>query len=283
MPSFVWAKMWIDTLDDYKLGLLSDHLWRRFFEFVLLAKEVDGGGYLPAIPAIAWRLRTTPQEIEIDLQALAVDDLQLLTLGDTGWFVTNFVKRQETAMDSAERMRRLRERERRAAYFDDSPDVSDTPRNDECDATCDDVVTPRHTEERRGEEEEEREMQIGPATREEGASVFPLSLGDPPPPLIRHTITPDEIPKPDPALGECWQRDILPYLKASVTRSVYDNWFVPITPIAVVDSTVLLGVNEHYQSEWCSRVHGAVLKRTVTAFLERPLDIQFIAFPPGGT
>ena len=147
MPSYSWAKLWIDTLDDHKVGTLSDHLWRRFFEFVLLAKELDQDGFLPPIAAMAWRLRSDPQAIEAALEALAE-----VTGGEPGpglvqlvggcWHVTNFAKRQEKPMDAAERKARQRARDNRPSRRGHKP------------------VTPRDTEEEgegEGEEEEETE------------------------------------------------------------------------------------------------------------------------------
>ena len=117
MPSYSWAKLWIDTLDDHKVGMLSDHLWRRFFEFVLLAKELDQDGFLPTIGAIAWRLRSTPHAIEEDLEALAEvtggePGPGLVQLLDGCWHITNFAKRQAKPMSDAERKARQRARDR---------------------------------------------------------------------------------------------------------------------------------------------------------------------------
>jgi len=126
VTSYSWAKLWIDVLDDHKVGMLSDHLWRRFFEFVLLAKEHDQDGFLPPIPAMAWRLRASPEAIEA-----ALEELAQATGGEAGpglvqrvevedapqeycWHVTNFVKRQERPMSDAERKARQRARDKRS-------------------------------------------------------------------------------------------------------------------------------------------------------------------------
>jgi len=116
LPSYSWAKLWIDTLDDHKVGMLSDHLWRRFFEFVLLAKEHDRDGFLPPIAAMAWRLRSEPEAIQAALEALAEvtggeGGPGLVQLLDGCWHVTNFAKRQEKPMDAAERKARQRARD----------------------------------------------------------------------------------------------------------------------------------------------------------------------------
>jgi len=99
MPSFSWAKLWIDTLDDHKMGQLPDHLWRRFFELVLLAKERDDSGNLPPVPAMAWRLRTSPEDLLEDLEQLAEareteNGHGLVTFRDGEWCITDFLHSQ---------------------------------------------------------------------------------------------------------------------------------------------------------------------------------------------
>lgn len=107
MASNYWAKLWIETLDDPKVARLPDSSWRRFFECILLAKELDEGGYLPSIADIAWRLRKDETSVNDDMSRLALAGL--VEIADDGrWFVTNFDKRQ-SKMSDAERQRRYRE------------------------------------------------------------------------------------------------------------------------------------------------------------------------------
>ena len=107
MASNYWAKLWIETLDDPKVARLPDSSWRRFFECILLAKELDEGGYLPSVADIAWRLRKDETSVNDDMSRLALAGL--VEIADDGrWFVTNFDKRQ-SKMSDAERQRRYRE------------------------------------------------------------------------------------------------------------------------------------------------------------------------------
>ena len=113
--SYHWMKLWIDILDDFRMGTLPDSLWRRTIEIFLLARTGGGDGQLPPVHEAAWRLRLTPDELEADLiaieKATAVDGRPgIVQRTGSGWFVTNFVKRQERMTD-AERQRRKRERD----------------------------------------------------------------------------------------------------------------------------------------------------------------------------
>jgi hypothetical protein len=135
MGSYVWAKVFIEILDDPKMGRLSDRLWRRTIELVLMAKEIDAGGSLPALDDMAWRLRTTPEVLETELIELV--KVSILDNRADGWYVINYNKRQG-AMTDAERMTHYRERKRKAEYYED--DTQPLP------ASYDDV-TNRNTEE----------------------------------------------------------------------------------------------------------------------------------------
>ena len=98
-----WIKLYLEIMDDAKMGRLSDHLWRRTMELFLLAGENDKDGLLPEVDDMAWRLRTSPDDLTRDLQSLqgvVVEPTQV------GWFVTNFKDRQYS--ESYERMKRYR-------------------------------------------------------------------------------------------------------------------------------------------------------------------------------
>ncbi|HZW04270.1 MAG TPA: hypothetical protein VFF68_10110 [Anaerolineaceae bacterium] len=113
-----WLKLYIEVLDDAKMALLSDHLWRRFFEFCLIAKRYAKDGLLPPAPEIAWSLRRDAEEIETDLAALAAENLQLLIRDHEHYIVKNFAKRQARSTD-AERKRNQRDRDRKQQYGGD--------------------------------------------------------------------------------------------------------------------------------------------------------------------
>lgn len=126
MGSFYWAKIFIEMLDDPKVARLSDRLWRRFVECILLAKELDAGGELPPIADMAWRLRTDDATLAGELAQLAT--LDLMAAGEV-WTVTNFTKRQGAVTD-AERMRNMRVRKMQRTYYEPS-DEPVTNRNAE--------------------------------------------------------------------------------------------------------------------------------------------------------
>lgn len=110
MASNYWAKLWIETLDDPKVARLPDSMWRRFFECVLLAKELDLDGYLPPVADMAWRLRKDETSIADDMSRLALSGLAELRATEDGekWFLPGFKGRQDKMTD-AERQRRYRE------------------------------------------------------------------------------------------------------------------------------------------------------------------------------
>lgn len=124
MASNYWAKLYIEILDDPKMGRLRDRLWRRVVECILMAKELDDEGRLPAVADMAWRLRTDPELLEAELLDLvAVGILQ--HVGPT-WTVTNYNKRQGPVSD-AERMRRMRNRQKSRQYYGSSDDAVTEP------------------------------------------------------------------------------------------------------------------------------------------------------------
>jgi hypothetical protein len=121
MASKYWIKLYHEILDDHKMGMLSDHLYRRVIELFLLAGEFDGDGELPTVEAMAWRLRTDQDELLNDLETLR--DKKIVTLHNNKWIVTKFAERQAPVSD-AERMRRLRERKQKEQYYGDAPVTS---------------------------------------------------------------------------------------------------------------------------------------------------------------
>jgi hypothetical protein len=116
MASYVWAKVWIEILYDYKMACLSDHLWRRTIELILLAKELDPvEGYLPHIDEMAFKLRSSPEILEAELNDLAA--VGIVELLQEGWFLPNFKERQGK-VSGAQRVAQHRERKKRAGYYE---------------------------------------------------------------------------------------------------------------------------------------------------------------------
>lgn len=102
----IWIKLYLEILDDPKMGRLSDHLWRRVVEFFLLAGKKGEDGELPTVDEISWILHASHDDVEQDLTAL--EKVGIVSRQETGWFVTAFKKRQYS--ESYERVKRYRER-----------------------------------------------------------------------------------------------------------------------------------------------------------------------------
>jgi hypothetical protein len=115
-PSKYWIKLYHEILHDPKMGRLPDNLWRRTIELFLMAGELDQDGELPPVSDMAWTLRVSEQELEQELEALTASGLEIVTRTPNGWIVTRFADRQ-SAMSSAERVRRHRESKRKEEYY----------------------------------------------------------------------------------------------------------------------------------------------------------------------
>lgn len=122
MASKYWIKLYHEILDDHKMGMLSDRLYRRVIELFLIAGECDLDGVLPDLDAMAWRLRLSPGELDLDLQELRKSNI--VTLQSGKWIVTNFAERQAPVSD-AERMQRLRDRKQKEQYYGDGAVTND--------------------------------------------------------------------------------------------------------------------------------------------------------------
>lgn len=274
MTTFAWAKMWIDTLYDPKMGTLDDHLWRRFFELMLLAKEYNDGGYLPSVRDIAWKLHATPEQLQTDLETLAEvkdddQDRPLVILDGDQWFIPAFTKRQETAMESKERMRRLRERNK---YL--LPD-------------CDDTVTDRHTEVEVEVEVEAEEEVERPASRTKPAVTDPeppISNTPTIPPPATTPITQDDLDNPDPAFQEQWKQAD-DELAASIPRNVYEQKYAPLVPIRCDNGTAVLACGDQFVIDWHValiqrfKARGGIpppLLRTLSGIVGRTVDVKLM-------
>jgi DnaD/phage-associated family protein len=116
-----WIKLFIEILDDPKMGKLPDFLWRRAIEFFLLAGDFGKGGLLPSVTDMAWRLRVDEGRLSENLEALS--GIGVVTPTDQGWVVTRFQERQKP-LSGAERAKKHREKKRecndslRARYTD---------------------------------------------------------------------------------------------------------------------------------------------------------------------
>jgi hypothetical protein len=115
MPSKYWVKVYHEVLDDVKVAQLDDHLWRRFFECVLLAGDFNQKGMLPTLSEIAFRLRTHDEE-QLETDLLELQRKGFLESKDGSFIVRNFEKRQ-APLPKAEYMRKKREKRRKDQYY----------------------------------------------------------------------------------------------------------------------------------------------------------------------
>jgi hypothetical protein len=123
MANTFWIKLYLEILDDPKLGRLPDRLWRRFIECCLMAGKFGKGGQLPESSQIAWLLRISTDECELDLKQLAMTGM--IQHNQEGWQVTNFSKRQ-AAIPDAVRKQQQRDNEKKDIYYghEDDTDLS---------------------------------------------------------------------------------------------------------------------------------------------------------------
>lgn len=132
-PHYIYVRVYLDILDDPKVGLLPDSVKWRFISCLVLAGEVNEEGFLPDMPTAAFRLRTTEETLRSELQMLAQRGLVELRLhpdGEERWFVTNFAKRQ-APLSSTERSRKHRAKKEKLSTIysepvDKNSDVSHT-------------------------------------------------------------------------------------------------------------------------------------------------------------
>jgi len=113
MASKFWIKLYIEILDDPKMGKLPDFLFRRAIELFLLAGENGNDGLLQPVQDLAWRLRISETKLTESLSALSLVGVVHET--PEGWVVSNFSKRQEAAT-STERVHEYRKRNASETY-----------------------------------------------------------------------------------------------------------------------------------------------------------------------
>ena len=112
-----WVKLYTETLDDVKVGRLTDSQKWRFVSLVLLAGECDAAGALvtgdsPMTPNdIAWRLRCDAQTLVTDLQKLT--EVGLILVENDTVIVTKFAERQGPTQEEKRKQWRDRQNKRR--------------------------------------------------------------------------------------------------------------------------------------------------------------------------
>lgn len=112
-----WIKLYQEILDDPKMAVLPDRLWRRIVELFLLAGRTGDSGVLPSVTGIAWILRIPVDDVQLDMEQIATTGIIHET--ENGWVVSQFEKRQSPS-SSSERSRKQRESERKKQYYGDA-------------------------------------------------------------------------------------------------------------------------------------------------------------------
>jgi len=128
MASNYWIKLYHEILDDPKMGMMEDHTYRRTIELMLIAGEMDAEGILPPINDIAWRMRTSQDDVLDVLERL--QDLRIAHQEGDMWVLTNFAERQ-SPMSASERGRRFREAQRKREYYNGKTAAEQTVTNEE--------------------------------------------------------------------------------------------------------------------------------------------------------
>lgn len=109
MSATYWIKLYHEILEDPKMALLPDNLWRRIVELFLLAGKHNDNGALPDTKILAWELRIPAEQLDAELAQIVATGIIERT--ESGWKIRNFEKRQAPSTN-AERVRNFRERER---------------------------------------------------------------------------------------------------------------------------------------------------------------------------
>ena len=114
MASNYWIKLYHETLDDPKMGRLTDRQYRRVIELFLLAGDYEKDGVLPPFEDIEFRLRS-PEGLKEDLEILM--KCEIISIDEQNrYYITRWEDRQG-AMTSTERTQRWREAQRKEGYY----------------------------------------------------------------------------------------------------------------------------------------------------------------------
>lgn len=117
MASMPWIKLFVETLDDHKLGRLTELTRWRFVQMLLLAGECDAEGLLATSAGpmtaqdIGWRLRLDVAVLEKDLEEMRAAGL--MDKSGKAWRVTHFADRQGRKQSEKREMWRERQKRKR--------------------------------------------------------------------------------------------------------------------------------------------------------------------------
>lgn len=115
-----WIKLYVEILNDSKMAVLPDRLWRRAVEMFLAAGHYNDNGNLPDTSQLAWLLRMDTDELELDMKQIAATGIIQRT--DKGWLVTKFEDRQ-APVPGKDRVKQFRERQKKQQYYGDVTDL----------------------------------------------------------------------------------------------------------------------------------------------------------------
>lgn len=123
-----WIKLYFEILQDPKMGMMPDHLFRRTIELFLLAGQEEKGGMLPNVRHIAWALHTTEKDIIETGEKLV--KLGILEISSGGYRVTHFTERQVTQLSDAERAKNYRNNKKASRELSDERSENVTQKSD---------------------------------------------------------------------------------------------------------------------------------------------------------
>jgi hypothetical protein len=116
MSANYWIKLYIEILNDSKMAVLPDRLWRRTVELFAAAGHYNDKGNLPDTQQLAWLFRMNTDDLELDLKQIATTGIIQRTT--TGWLVTKFEERQ-APVSGNERVKQFRQRQQKQQYYGD--------------------------------------------------------------------------------------------------------------------------------------------------------------------
>jgi len=87
---YTWIKLYVEILDDPKIGMMSDWLYKRFIQLLLVASEYNQDGLLEPVPQLAWLLRIKEAILVNALRSMSETGIVVET--PDGWLVVNFAK-----------------------------------------------------------------------------------------------------------------------------------------------------------------------------------------------
>jgi len=105
--AYTWIKLYLSIIDNEEVGMLTDRVFKRFIQFMCIAREYNHDGLLKPVHLLAWRLRTSEEDILESLRTMR--ECGLVAETPDGWLVVNFA-REQAPMDVAERVRQSRQR-----------------------------------------------------------------------------------------------------------------------------------------------------------------------------